>query len=181
MHPRLRYRRRYASVNDSISHSDTTHADTSRFILNGLEHVNQIYGKEIFHMPDWRVIGEYIFDEEGGRHQAFVSPVRETTVLGCVIKPHERIQIEQSLKYSKVGSDKLWEMAGLREVQRWTLRDEYGKSKDLIFSPFHLSTIGHRIAGLDVVSAPHTARCSYSHGAIGGHRGRTPDGVAATP
>jgi uncharacterized SAM-dependent methyltransferase len=72
------------------------------------------------------VIGEYVYDEDGGRHQAFVAPIRETVVLGHQIKAFERIKIEQSLKYSSSGSIKLWKAAGLVEAHRWTLGDEYG-------------------------------------------------------
>lgn len=97
-----------------------------RFVLNGLTNANNIYGEEVFHIPEWRVIGEYVYDDEGGRHQAFLSPLKEVTVLGSVVKPHERIQIEQSLKYSKIGAENLWRHAGLRKIETWTRNDEYG-------------------------------------------------------
>ncbi|KID75611.1 Ergothioneine biosynthesis protein 1 [Metarhizium brunneum] len=99
---------------------------THEFILNGLINANRIYGQEIFHLPDWKVIGEYVYDDEGGRHQAFLSPLQEVNVLGSIIKPNERIQIEQSLKYSKIGAENLWKHAGLREIGIWTRGDEYG-------------------------------------------------------
>ncbi|KAG6234139.1 Ergothioneine biosynthesis protein 1 [Claviceps purpurea] len=99
---------------------------THEFILNGLSNANSVYGKEIFYVPDWRVIGEYVYDDEGGRHQAFISPLKEVTVLGSVIKAHERIKIEQSLKYSKASADDLWRNAGFRETQTWTRNGEYG-------------------------------------------------------
>src|SRR5688572_32569077 len=60
------------------------------FILNGLVHANILYDEEIFHIPDWRVIGEYVYDEDGGRHQAFVSPTRDVEVLGHLIRANER-------------------------------------------------------------------------------------------
>ncbi len=59
-------------------------------------------------MEDWKVIGEFIYDEDGGRHQAFLSPNKEVTILGTTIKQAERLKIEQSLKYSQVGGEKLW-------------------------------------------------------------------------
>lgn len=90
---------------------------------------NQILGEEAFKLEDWRVIGEYVYDEEGGRHQAFYSPVKDVTVLGQTVKAHERIQVEQSLKYSQPAATKLWNTASLEEVDQWTLGDEYGKSK----------------------------------------------------
>ena len=97
-----------------------------RFILNGLAHANEIFGEEVFQLEDWRVIGEYVYDVDGGRHQACVSPVRETVAMGTVIQPDERVQIEQSLKYSKIGRDKLWRGAGLRELANWSRGTEYG-------------------------------------------------------
>ena len=90
---------------------------------------NHIYGKDIFNIQDWRVIGEYVYDNEGGRHQAFLSPLKEVTVLGNVIKANERIKIEQSLKYSATGSSNLFRNSGLREVSTWTRGDEYGESR----------------------------------------------------
>lgn len=52
--------------------------------------------------------------------------------------PHERIQIEQSLKYSQAETGKLWAAAGLTEMGRWTRDDEYGKSdiqRDQVSNP----------------------------------------------
>lgn len=99
-----------------------------RFILNGLRHANGVLGSEEFKLEDWEVIGEYVYDNEGGRHQAFYSPVRDTTVLGETIKAHERIQVEQSLKYSKDGMQNLWRAAGVVESDRWMVEgDEYGE------------------------------------------------------
>ncbi|KAK9441665.1 DUF323 domain protein [Metarhizium brunneum] len=112
---------------DKIYHAyNDSKGITHEFILNGLINANRIYGQEIFHLPDWKVIGEYVYDDEGGRHQAFLSPLQEVNVLGSIIKPNERIQIEQSLKYSKIGAENLWKHAGLREIGIWTRGNEYG-------------------------------------------------------
>ncbi|KFA60607.1 hypothetical protein S40285_07854, partial [Stachybotrys chlorohalonatus IBT 40285] len=97
-----------------------------RFILNGLTHANEILGAEEFNTEDWRAVGEYVYDEDGGRHRAFVSPVRETVALGASVKPQERVQIEQSLKYSPTGYTKLFRWAGLAERRCWSLGGEYG-------------------------------------------------------
>ncbi|KAK7956797.1 uncharacterized protein PG986_006019 [Apiospora aurea] len=111
---------------------------THQFILNGLRHANEVLGSEEFKLEDWEVIGEYVYDNEGGRHQAFYSPVRDTTVLGETIKAHERIQVEQSLKYSKDGMQNLWRAAGVVESDRWMVEgDEYGEL--LFFLPVLLS------------------------------------------
>lgn len=104
-----------------------TQADGPRFILNGLRHANEILGHEAFQLEDWEVIGEYVYDNEGGRHQAFYAPVRDTAVLGEKIRAHERVQVEQSLKYAEDGMKKLWKAAGVVESSRWMVDgDEYG-------------------------------------------------------
>ncbi|KAG6013106.1 hypothetical protein E4U54_007077 [Claviceps lovelessii] len=119
---------------------------THDFVLNGLANANTIFGEELFHVPDWRAVGEYVYDDEGGRHQAYVFPVKEVTVLGSVIKAYERIHIEKSLKYSKAEADNLWRNSGLRNIQTWTRDDEYGlhmlRKSDLPFSrvPFIYAT-----------------------------------------
>ncbi|CAK7219752.1 Ergothioneine biosynthesis protein 1 [Sporothrix curviconia] len=92
---------------------------THRFVLNGLTHANRILGKEEFVPAEWRVIGEYVHDADGGRHQAFYAPVRETVVFGQTIQTHERVQVEQSVKYSPAEADYLWRSAGLAETDKW--------------------------------------------------------------
>ncbi|CAM1503087.1 Fc.00g078630.m01.CDS01 [Cosmosporella sp. VM-42] len=99
---------------------------THQFILNGLSQANTLLEDEVFKAGEWRVIGEYVHDEEGGRHQAFVSPLHTTDVLGSTIQPHERIRIEQSWKFSKPEAARLWALAGLSEVDYWGRGDEYG-------------------------------------------------------
>lgn len=95
--------------------------------MNGLAHANEIFGREIFDINDWKVIGEYVYDEDGGRHQAFVTPTRDVTILDQHIKAFERIKIEESLKYSVSGLQKLWQSAGLQKVRTWSKHDEYGE------------------------------------------------------
>ncbi|KAK3368897.1 C-type lectin protein [Lasiosphaeria ovina] len=100
---------------------------THEFVLNGLSHANKVLGQNVFVEADWRVIGEYVYDGEGGRHQAFYSPLRDTTVMGELIRPHDRIRVEQSLKYSRDEAQKLWGLAGMAETGHWRHgRDEYG-------------------------------------------------------
>jgi uncharacterized SAM-dependent methyltransferase len=129
-----------------------------RFILNGLQHVNKILKGPVFKLEDWEVIGEYVYDSEGGRHQALYSPMRDTVVMGEAITMHERIQIEQSLKYSKEGCDRLWRSAGVLEADRWMTDDEdYGK-----WSPsrylLHKNTASLRIHGVCRLSFRHRFR-----------------------
>lgn len=84
-------------------------------------------GKKAFNERDWKVIGEYVYDAEGGRHQAFYAPLRDTYVLGELIRPHERVQVEESLKYSPAEAQKLWNRAGMAETNQWRHRAEYGE------------------------------------------------------
>jgi L-histidine Nalpha-methyltransferase / hercynylcysteine S-oxide synthase len=104
-----------------------TGTNESRFILNGLRHANRVLGENAFVENDWKVIGEYLYDAEGGRHQAFYAPRRDTTVLGELIRPHERVQVEQSLKYSAAEAEELWKRAGMAEIGQWRHREEYGE------------------------------------------------------
>lgn len=100
------------------------------FVLNGLENANHILGAKVFNLDDWRVIGEYVYDVEGGRHQAFYSPKKDVKCLGVRIAEGERVQVEQSLKYSNEESQLLWELAGLKEIGKWSAsRESYSKSR----------------------------------------------------
>ncbi|KAI2624386.1 C-type lectin protein [Hypoxylon sp. NC1633] len=123
------------------------------FILNGLAHANAVLGHRAFELDDWQVIGEYVYDNEGGRHQAFYSPIHDTVVLGETIKAQERVQVEQSLKYSKEGCSNLWRSAGVIEADRWMTQDEdYGEWSTIALSNpenmgFVLLPATHHFAG----------------------------------
>lgn len=60
-------------------------------------------------------------------------------VLGETIKANERVQVEQSLKYSQVAASKLWNMAGMTTVDQWALGDEYGESTPI--STLHIISL----------------------------------------
>ncbi|RDW69485.1 hypothetical protein BP6252_08505 [Coleophoma cylindrospora] len=107
----------YHAYND---HQGITH----KFILNGLVHANKILEEDVFNIDDWKVIGEYVYDDQGGRHQAFYSPVRDVQVQGISIRAGERVQVEQSLKYSAEEATQLWSASGLMEIKRWTASNE---------------------------------------------------------
>lgn len=91
---------------------------THKFIRNGLSHANKILGANVFKEKDWIVIGEY--DEQAGCHQAFYSPVQDTSFDNVNFRAGEKIRIEQSYKYSEEERSRLWRMAGLSEGARWT-------------------------------------------------------------
>lgn len=81
----------------------------------------------MFKLDDWQVIGEYVYGAEGGRHQAWYSPVRDTWALGQHIPAGERVFVERSVKYSKSETRKLWEAAGMVEAGKWSVGEEYGE------------------------------------------------------
>jgi hypothetical protein len=83
------------------------------------------------------VIGEYVYDGEGGRHQAFYSPVKDVHFKDIHFKAGERIQVEQSLKYSAEETAQLWRASGLNEVSRWSASSEaYSTSQLLVLVSF---------------------------------------------
>lgn len=91
----------------------------------------------MFNLDDWKVIGEYVYDEEGGRHQAFYSPIHDVNVKGIEIKAGERIQVEESLKYSTEGTTQLWKASGLVLASKMTASSD-AYSKFLQFLLFYL-------------------------------------------
>ncbi|KAL5920168.1 Ergothioneine biosynthesis protein 1 [Pyricularia oryzae] len=105
---------------------DNSKGITHQFVLNGLVHANRILEQQVFKLDDWQVIGEYVYDAEGGRHQAWYSPVRDTWALGQHIPAGERVFVERSVKYSKSETRKLWEAAGMVEAGKWSVGEEYG-------------------------------------------------------
>ncbi|OCK78313.1 hypothetical protein K432DRAFT_383967 [Lepidopterella palustris CBS 459.81] len=111
---------------------------THQFILNGLSHANRLLGqKSAFKIEEWKVIGEV--DEEAGRHQAFVTPLRDVVVDGIHIREGEKIRIEESYKYSPLEIEQLWDASGLVEGSKWaTKAGEYAVhlvSKPRVFFP----------------------------------------------
>jgi hypothetical protein len=114
------------------------------------------------------VIGEYVYDGEGGRHQAFYSPTRDVQFKDVHFKAGERIQVEQSLKYSAEEANLLWKASELNEVGRWSASSEsYSKcsldSQICLFEPqITPSNSVENIEALFPASAPGKLRC-WSH------------------
>jgi EasF-like predicted methyltransferase len=108
---------------DRVYHAYNDHAGKTReFYLNGLVHANSQFGKEVFRLEDWDVIGEY--DEIEKRHQAFYTPLVDVTIEGVLIRAGERLRFEESYKYSRSQSADLWNHAGL------AAQATYGNSTD---------------------------------------------------
>ena len=90
---------------------------THEFIFNGLTHANKLFGREVFNLSDWKVIGRY--DENEARHEAFYSPTKDVSVDGINIKAGELVRVEESYKYSPDQAKQLWKAAGLVEYGKF--------------------------------------------------------------
>lgn len=101
--------------------------------MNGLKHANRLLGYEAFAPNDWEAVGEY--DEEGGRHRAFVVPKKDMTVEGVELKKGEKVRIEESYKFSQSQSEKLWRASGAYEASRFVNdAGDYGKKYRYLLS-----------------------------------------------
>ncbi|KAF3003670.1 hypothetical protein E8E13_008496 [Curvularia kusanoi] len=123
---------------DRVYHAYNDKANvTHEFILNGLKHANRLMGRETFKLDEWEVIGEY--DEEAGRHHAFIAPSKDVVIEDVKISRGERIRIEESYKYDDKEILELWEGAGLAANSVWSnTRGDYGLhmvSKPSVFFP----------------------------------------------
>lgn len=67
-----------------------------RFVLNGLINANQILGEEVFKLEDWRIIGEYVYDEEGGRHQGNIWPAMSVRHVHYLLTRYLKLSIRLS-------------------------------------------------------------------------------------
>lgn len=119
---------------DKVYHAyNDKQGKTHEFVLNGLLHANRLLGKDVFQLRDWKVIGEY--DEAGGRHQAFYSPMKDVVVDGAFIEAGTRIRVEESYKYSSSQSNKLWRKAGLvQQACFGNSSNDYRKPPDFLRS-----------------------------------------------
>ncbi|KAK5165201.1 uncharacterized protein LTR77_009299 [Saxophila tyrrhenica] len=89
----------YRAYNDR---GDVTHNFTS----NGLKHANRLLDYEAFRTDDWEATGE--FDSAGSRHRAFVTPKKDVTIEGTLIKKGEKVRIEESYKWPFREAENLW-------------------------------------------------------------------------
>lgn len=94
----------FHAYNDKIG---TTH----RFILNGLSHLNNLMGKRVFNLADWKVVGRY--NSTKNCHQAYYQAITDIVVEGLVVKAGDQIRVEESYKYSGSQRNELLKRAGL--------------------------------------------------------------------
>ena len=143
----------YHAYNDRIG-------KTHEFVLNGLSHANRLAGRTIFHVSDWKVIGQY--DEEAGRHQAFISPVKDVLFEDITIGAGEMIRVEESYKYSLLQIQELWHRAGLVPLAKYgdysNQYREYNILDPSRFSSFQIRCL-YQCLGKDMTRTCHKISC----------------------
>jgi L-histidine Nalpha-methyltransferase / hercynylcysteine S-oxide synthase len=92
------------------AYNDSKHV-TEQFYRNGLEHANRLLGSQIFNQADWAVEGSYVA-ASNKHHAAYVALVDIITD-SFRVKAGDKVHFEDSHKYTKKNSDKLWTSAGL--------------------------------------------------------------------
>ena len=93
---------------------------THEFVRNGLMHANRLLGAEVFKTEEWNIVGRYNTVKQC--HEAFYEAREHTIVDGVEIKAGEKIQVEESHKYSLSQRSELWRMADL------VLKADFGNS-----------------------------------------------------
>ncbi|TPX61959.1 hypothetical protein PhCBS80983_g00811 [Powellomyces hirtus] len=130
--------RRNAPEVIGLAYNDTQGV-TRDFIMNGLDHINTIFGYPVFDRTAFEYLSEY--QESEGRHAAYYRSLRNQTVafregdssvvngtgqLKVALKKGEIINVEYSYKWSPREVDALVETAKLYNVGKWTdSRDMY--------------------------------------------------------
>ncbi|KAI8883365.1 hypothetical protein K501DRAFT_249721 [Backusella circina FSU 941] len=98
---------------------------TREFIMNGLDHLNQIMGEKVIHRADFIYHTKY--QEKAGRHVAHYKALQDMTIhyrlpeklYQIEIKKDEMIHIEHSYKYSMNEIQGILSLAGLDMVECW--------------------------------------------------------------
>ncbi|KAK5127926.1 hypothetical protein LTR85_005043 [Meristemomyces frigidus] len=88
-----------------------------RFILNALDHANDVLGYEAFNKQDWDVEGEW--DAEGGAHNQYLVPRKDVRFEDIELKKGEKVFVVHSHKYDEAEQRELWKASILREVERY--------------------------------------------------------------
>jgi EasF-like predicted methyltransferase len=133
--------RRKASSIIKLAYDDP-HKITEAFIMNGLNHVNQIFGSEAFNVSHFEYIS--IYNAVLGRHEAYYRCLKDYSLtLGSFptlhFKQGELINIEYSYKYSKAEVDQLVHDAHFYHVDQWTDAQSYYDLHLFQKTPFHFN------------------------------------------
>jgi uncharacterized SAM-dependent methyltransferase len=119
---------------------DDPHKITEAFIMNGLNHVNQIFGFEALDVSQFEYVS--IYNSIMGRHEAYFLCLKDTSVtLGSNstihLKKGELINIEYSHKYNEAEVDQLAHDSHFYHVGKWTDAKDYYGLHLLQKPPFH--------------------------------------------
>ncbi|KAJ3021905.1 hypothetical protein HKX48_007486 [Thoreauomyces humboldtii] len=107
---------------------------TRDFILNGLDHVNRIFGRKVIDREGFEYVS--IYNDVEGRHEAYYRSLRQQAVGGpsstsagesagetsfsVVLEEGEILNVEYSYKYSKEEVDELVDSARFYNVGKYT-------------------------------------------------------------
>lgn len=101
-----------------------------RFILNALDHANNVLGYKAFEKSAWDVRGGW--DAIAGSHNQYLVPRQDLVFEGRRFERGSRILIVQSFKYTLMEKLNLWKAAGLAEKAYWLNGDgsygDYGET-----------------------------------------------------
>ncbi|KAJ3161655.1 hypothetical protein HDU86_006425 [Geranomyces michiganensis] len=116
--------RRNSGKDISLAYNDPSGV-TRDFILQGLTHVNQIFGRRVFDRDSFEYLSEY--QKHEGRHAAYYRSLKQQTISfrdgkgGAVeLEKGEIINVEYSYKWSQDEVDNLVETSQLYNVGKWT-------------------------------------------------------------
>ncbi|KAI8593985.1 histidine-specific methyltransferase [Geranomyces variabilis] len=116
--------RRNSGKDISLAYNDPSGV-TRDFILEGLTHVNQIFGHRVFDRDRFEYLSEY--QEHEGRHAAYYRSLQQQTISfregkgsAVELEKGEIINVEYSYKWSAAEVDGLVETARLYNVGKWT-------------------------------------------------------------
>ncbi|ORY81537.1 C-type lectin protein [Protomyces lactucae-debilis] len=92
--------------------------DSERFEMNGLEHANQILGREVLRQSDWQYKG--LYNQEEGYHEAAFQALNDVHIADDLkIEKDTLIRIERSYKYSNLEALALFDRSELNVAAQW--------------------------------------------------------------
>ncbi|KAG2182936.1 hypothetical protein INT44_005917 [Umbelopsis vinacea] len=119
---------------------------TREFIMNGLDHINEMLEQPFIDRNNFEYISDYRQDE--GRHVAHYKAIRDCVlkyrptngaVTQITVVKDEMIYVETSYKYSPSEMDTLMGSAGLSSIGRWTDSEKQYNMLMAEKRPFHFA------------------------------------------
>ncbi|TPX65133.1 hypothetical protein SpCBS45565_g05383 [Spizellomyces sp. 'palustris'] len=111
----------------ALAYNDTKGV-TREFILNGLDHVNAIFGAHVFDRSAFEYVS--IYNQVEGRHEAYYRSLKKQVIglrdnsaasnFNVILEEGELINVEYSYKYAREEVDELVEQGRFYNVGKWT-------------------------------------------------------------